>query len=85
MIMFGIKPSKFTEFCGWYGMLSLIIAYGLVSFGIIYADGLIFQIMNLTGGIGLIVVAASKKVLQSVILNIFWMLIGLIAIIRIFF
>jgi hypothetical protein len=40
--------------------------------------------MNLTGGIGLLIVAASKGVLQSVILNFFWAAIGVIAIVRLF-
>lgn len=82
--MFGLKPSKFTEVAGWYGMIALILAYALVSFSIIAADGLPFQLLNLTGGIGLILVAASKKVVQSVLLNIFWALIGIVAIIRLF-
>lgn len=80
----GIKPSKFTEFLGWYGMIALIVAYFLVSFSWIEADGIIFQILNLTGGAGLLIVAASKGVLQSVILNLFWAVIGIIAIVRIF-
>jgi hypothetical protein len=83
--MFGIKPSRFTEISGWYGMLSLIVAYGLASFGVIEGEGLVYQILNLTGGIGLIVVAASKGVVQSVLLNIFWILIGVVTISRIFF
>jgi len=83
--IFGIQQSKFAEFCGWYGMLALISAYFLVSLGVLNGQGLVFQLMNLTGAIGLLVVAASKGVMQSVILNIFWALIGLIAIIRLFF
>lgn len=75
-----IEQSKFTEFCGWYGMFALIVAYFLVSFGWLDGQGLVFQLINLTGGIGLLIVAASKGVLQSVILNLFWAIIGIIAI-----
>jgi hypothetical protein len=82
--LLGIKQGKLAEFCGWYGMLALIVAYFLVSFGWIDGQGLIFQIINLTGGVGLLIVAASKGVLQSVILNFFWAIIGVIAIARIF-
>lgn len=81
--MFGIKPSRLTEAAGWYGMFALIVAYGLVSFAVIKGDGIEYQLLNLTGGIGLIVVAASKHVVQSVLLNIFWAAIGIIAIVRI--
>lgn len=82
--LLGIKQGRLAEFCGWYGMLALIVAYFLVSFGWIDGQGLIFQIINLTGGVGLLIVAASKGVLQSVILNFFWAIIGVIAIARIF-
>lgn len=81
--MFGIKPSKWTELAGWYGMIALIVAYGLVSFSVIPGDGIMYQLLNLTGGIGLIIVAASKGVVQSVLLNVFWAAIGIIAILRI--
>ena len=83
--MFGIKTSKFTEACGWYGMLALILGYALVSFNAIPAEGVAFQLLNLTGGLGLIIVAASKRVIQSVILNIFWATIGIIALLRALF
>lgn len=68
---------------GWYGMIALIVAYGLVSFSVIPGDGIVYQLLNLTGGIGLIIVAASKHVVQSVLLNIFWAAIGIIAVVRI--
>lgn len=66
-------------------MLSLIFAYFLVSFGWLDGQGLIFQLINLTGGVGLLIVAASKGVVQSVILNFFWAVIAIIAIGRLFF
>lgn len=78
----GIKEGKLAEICGWYGMISLITAYALAGFGIIQADGIIYLLLNLTGGIGLLIIAAAKNVLQSVLLNLFWAIIGLIAIMR---
>lgn len=82
--MFGIKKSKYTEIAGWYGMGALIVAYGLASFSIITADGLIYLLLNITGAIGLIIVSAADRVEQSVLLNVFWVIIGLVAIVRIF-
>ena len=82
--LLNIKQSRFTEFCGWYGMLALISAYFLVSFGWIDGQGLIFQIVNLTGGIGLLIVAASKGATQLAILNLFWAAIGVVAIVNSF-
>ena len=80
----GIKKGRVAEVCGWYGMIALITAYFLVSFGIISGQGIEYQLLNLTGGIGLLIVAASKGVVQSVILNLFWAAIGIIAIVRLF-
>lgn len=79
-----MKAPKLAEVLGWYGMLALIGAYFLVSFGFIEANGLIFQLLNLTGGTALVVFAISKKATQLAILNVFWALIGIVAIIRIF-
>lgn len=81
--MIAIKSSGFTEVLGWYGMLALVGAYFLVSFGLVAAEGLAFQVLNLTGGASLVVFAMSKKAIQLAILNTFWALIGIIAIMRI--
>ena len=83
--MFGIRKSKYTEWCGWYGMLALISAYGLASFSVIAANGLVFLLLNITGAIGIIIVSAADRVEQSVILNIFCLIIGLIALINALF
>lgn len=82
--LLGIKQGRLSELCGWYGMFAMITAYFLVSFGWLDGQGLIFQLINLTGGIGLLIVAASKGVTQSVILNFFWAIIGIVAIARLF-
>ena len=83
--MFKIKSSKFTEFCGWYGMVALILAYALASFGVLFANGIVFQLLNLTGSIGLLIDATAKKVIQVALLNTFWALIGIIILIRLLF
>lgn len=72
-----------AEACGWYGAIALIGAYALASFAIIQADGIIFQLLNFTGAIGIIVIASYKKVRQSVLLNVFWAAIALVAMARI--
>ncbi len=83
MGMFGLKPTIYTEIAGWYGAIALIVAYFLVSFGLVQAEGIVYQLLNLSGGLGLIIVAAAKNVPQSVVLNIFWAMIGIISIVRI--
>jgi len=71
------------EFSGWYGVMAILIAYGLLSFKVINADGLVYQLLNLTGAAGIIIETAAKKDMQPVVLNIVWAAVALIAIIRI--
>lgn len=74
-----------SEILGWYGAVAILGAYALVSFSLITANGLIYQLLNLTGALGLMAVAYYKKVYQSVLLNIVWSVIGIIAITNIIF
>lgn len=79
-----MKTSKVDEFFGWYGTIAIVAAYALVSYGILPSVGLIYQGLNVTGALGIIWISYKKKVMQSVTLNVFWALIGIIAIIRFF-
>lgn len=74
----------FTETAGWYGALAILAAYLLVSFNLISGNGLVFQLLNLTGALGIIAIAAYKKVRQSIMLNTFWAIIAIVALFRIF-
>lgn len=60
-------------------MAALIAAYCFVSFGALSSDSLVFQLLNLTGAAGLLIVAASKGVTQAVITNVFWAIIAIVA------
>ncbi len=67
---------------GWYGVIAILMAYALLSFSVIEASGFIYQLLNLTGAIAIVIVAASKKDRQPMALNIVWAAVALIAIIR---
>ena len=79
------EPSKkrnlWAEIAGWYGMGAIVLAYMLVSFNILSAGGA-YQLLNLTGAIGIIIISVVKKVRQTIILNIFWLAIAGIALVR---
>lgn len=75
------RNSWWTNFIGWYGTAAIIGAYALLSSGVI-AQGILYQALNLTGGIGIVVVSAAKRAYQPMILNIVWSVIGAIALIR---
>lgn len=73
-----------TETFGWYGVVAIVGAYALLSFGIITSDSLLYQGLNLTGAIGIVVDALDDKNTQPAVLNIIWATIALIAIVNIF-
>jgi hypothetical protein len=76
---------KLIEIYGWYGIAALLLAYALVSFSIINAGGLLYQILNGSGALGLMLVSFYKRAYQPAALNLIWTLIAVIAIARIFF
>ncbi|MCE2894442.1 MAG: hypothetical protein LW721_08375 [Flammeovirgaceae bacterium] len=68
---------------GWIGSLLVIGAYGLNSYQKIKSDSLIFQLMNLAGGILLIINSVYKEAYPFTFINTVWVLIAILAIFRI--
>lgn len=79
-----VKKRFWAEAAGWYGTFAIVLAYVLVSFNIVPAGGGAYQILNLTGALGIVAIAAVKKVRQPLFLNIFWAIIATVALIRIY-
>ena len=79
------KTPWWAEWAGWYGMLAIMTAYAGVSMGWMSGEGLIFQLINLTGAMGLMTISWVKRVKQNVILNLFWAGIALFALSRLIF
>ncbi len=72
------------EVAGWYGVIAILVAYGLVSFNIVNANGIVYQLLNLTGGGSISLISVRKRAYQPATLNIAWALIALVAIARLF-
>ncbi|HUA13034.1 MAG TPA: hypothetical protein VL989_00835 [Candidatus Sulfotelmatobacter sp.] len=72
---------KQKQLLGWYGAFAILLAYALLSLKVIKSDSYIYQVLNLTGAIGIIIEALSKGDKQPAFLNIAWALIALIGII----
>jgi len=75
---------RLIEWGGWYGVGVILLAFALSSFSLIKPTDLIYQILNLTGALGISVASLYKQAYQPAILNIIWMLIALIAVAKIF-
>jgi len=73
-----------VEVLGWVGSLEVLLAYGLNSYQRIRSDSALFYILNLTGGIFLIVYTVYKDALASAFINVVWVLIAAVAIVKLF-
>ena len=74
---------QFIEIFGWHGTFAIVGAYFLLSFSIIQSNTLIYQLLNFTGALGILIVSFYKKAYQPGVLNIIWILIALVAIVKI--
>jgi predicted DNA repair protein MutK len=71
-----------VEALGWYGLVAVVLAYGSVSLSFISPTSYIYQFLNLSGSIGLGLVAFVKRAYQNGVLNIVWGAIAVVAILR---
>ena len=70
------------ETIGWIGSLLVIGAYGLISYQKIKSDSLIFQLMNLGGGVLLIINSVYREAYPFTFINTVWVVIAVSSIIK---
>lgn len=71
------------EIIGWIGSAEVLIAYGLNSYQRLRSDSMTFYMLNLTGGLALIIYTVYKSAYASTFINIVWVVIAVIAIARV--
>lgn len=67
---------------GWTGSVMVITAYGLNSYQKLASDSLAFLVLNLVGGILLIIYSAWLSAFANTFINVVWVLIAIPALIR---
>ena len=72
------------EVAGWYGAIAIIVAYALNSFGLLSSSDLLYQLLNLTGAAGIVIVSVKRRAYQPAVVNLVWLLVAIIAIGAIF-
>ncbi len=77
--------TRFITFLGWYGMIAILVAFAGVSFQLIQPTSLTYQLLNLTGALGLFIETLSKKDYPASGLNIVFAGIALVALLKLFF
>ena len=75
--------NKLIEAVGWYGTVAIVLAYTLVSFAILPADNLWYQLLNGTGAVAIVIVPFHKRAYQPAVLNCFWTAIAVLVIAKI--
>ena len=69
----------FVEIVGWGGAVLILLAYLLLSAGRLTGQSLTYQGMNVLGAAGFIVNGWWHRALPSAVLNILWLVIGVLA------
>lgn len=68
------------ETIGWYGTSAIVLAYLLANLGILNVESTSYQMLNLSGALGIVFISLRKKAYQPAVLNIIWAVIALAAI-----
>ena len=72
------------EIVGWIGAVLILAGYGLLTAERVTARSVSYQAMNVVGAAGFIANGVWHKAWPSAILNIIWVGIGVVALIRIY-
>jgi len=73
-----------VEWFGWVGVFAIFCAYAGLNVGLMASEELTYQLLNLIGGLLILIDAWVDRNYQPVALNALWSLIALIAIFRSF-
>lgn len=73
---------KHTDIIGWIGVLLILLAFTFTTFDIITAKDLVYGLFNLVGALGIMISSYAKKDFQPVVLNMIWLLIATVGIVR---
>lgn len=65
-------------------MVIILLAYFLLSFDFLSADSIWYQGLNVLGSLGIVLETWMRRDYQPMVLNIIWILIAIVAIVRLF-
>ncbi len=78
-----LPKNKIAEAYGWLGSLLILSAYALLSFGVINGNSPIYHIIFLIGSSGLGLITFRHRAYQSFVVNVFFCVLAIVALIRI--
>lgn len=74
--------SLVAEIAGWYGTAAIVLAYALSSFGVLQTRDRSYQLLNLTGALGVAWVCFRNATWQAFWLEAVWATIAAVALAR---
>ncbi len=74
---------RLRELFSWYGVIAILLAYVGVSFEVLQPDSVLFQLLNLSGALGIAIDAYLVKNYQPAVLNFVWAAIALVALVSV--
>ena len=74
---------NYYELIGWAGAVSYLVSYFLLSVNKIRHNSITYQLMNVLGGLFLVICAYDSQDKPNMFTNLVWMCIGLVALISI--
>jgi hypothetical protein len=69
------------DIAGWTGSVFILLAYGLNSYKKIESNSMKFYVLNLFGGIFLVIYSTYKEAFANTFINVVWVLIAIPAIV----
>ncbi len=74
-----------ADVLGWIGSVEVILAYGLISSQKVDGKSVLYQVLNLTGAIFLIINTIYYGAFPSTAINVVWVVIAFLALWKIYF
>jgi hypothetical protein len=73
---------KIINTVGWCGVVAILLAYALVNFDVLATKNVAYQLLNLFGALFIVIEAGYKKDAQPAALNLIWLGVALVALLR---
>lgn len=79
MIILTMEEWSIMEILGWLGAFFYILAYLLLTIGFLKSEGFTYHLLNVLGAVGLIINAVHFNDKPNVVVNLVWLVIGVLA------
>ena len=80
-----LPKSQLAEAYGWFGSVLILVAYALLSLGIIDSESPAYHAMFFIGSTGLALITYRHRAFQSFMVNVIFTVLALVALIRLLY